>query len=366
MKILIISLLKRKITSKQTASRPRVIYELTKGLLKQGHQITILGTGDSHVPGANIIPIIPKDWVSMPAAENPFYAQTADLVRLVKKIEQIAKDFDIIHNHTYPEFVNLIAAERIKTPMITTLHAQATPEFDAVLSLFPKTYLVSISQAHRRLFKKAHISQVIYNGVDTSLYAFDDQKQDYLLWLGRLGRAKDKQGRFFDAKGARWAIKLAQETRQKLIMAGNVEDPKFFKNDVKPHLNDKIRWIGGVSPEYTLTKQKVARLMQKARCFLMTVNWYEPFGLVMAEAQSCGTPVIGFNKGSVRELVVDGKTGFVVEYRQGTKGLKTALSKIDLIKPQDCRDHVVENFSIEKMVKNYERAYLNVSKFGKF
>jgi len=111
-----------------------------------------------------------------------------------------------------------------------------------------------------------------------------------------------------------------------------------------------------------LTKPEVAALMQKAKAFLMPINWHEPFGLVIAEAMSCGTPVIGFDRGAVSELIVDGKTGFVVPPEKGIEGLKEALSKIDSIKPQDCRDHAVKNFSTEKMVDNYEKTYLEIIK----
>ena len=102
--------------------------------------------------------------------------------------------------------------------------------------------------------------------------------------------------------------------------------------------------------------------MQKAKVFLMTINWYEPFGLVMAEAMSCGTPVIGFNRGAVPELIVDGKTGFVVSPQEGIDGLKTALSKLETIKPIDCRNHVVTNFSTQTMIDNYEKTYLEIIK----
>lgn len=356
-----VSLLKRKVTPEITASRPRVIYELTNGLLKKGHEITLLGTGDSNIPGAKLIPVIPKSFVDMPLFENPVYAETSYLVQLAKKIEEIASQFDVIHNHTYPEFINLIVGDQVKTPMVTTVHAQVTLELDEVLSLFPKSYLISISNAHKNLFKKAKIYQVIYNGIDTNLYAFEDKKEDYLLWLGRLSKAKNADGSFQDPKGVRWAIQLAQETGSKLKLSGNVENIEFFNQDIKPHLNDKIEWVGSVSPELPLTKQQVVQLMQKAKTFLMTINWYEPFGLVMAEAMSCGTPVIGFDRGSVSELVLDGKTGFVVQPEKGIEGLKEALSKIDQINPQDCRNHVVQNFSLNKMVENYEKVYQEIS-----
>ncbi len=357
MRILIASLLKRNITPTTTASRPRVIYELIKGLLAKEHEVTVLATGDSEIPGATIVPIIPKAFVHLPAFENPFYAETSYLVQLAKKIEELAPQFDIIHNHTYPEFINLLIADKVKTPMVTTVHAQATEELDTVLSLFPTTSLISISHAHKKLFKKTHIQKVIYNGVDTTFYGFQGQKDDYLLWIGRVSKAKNPDGSFMDPKGVTWAIALARKTGSNLKLAGNVEDQTFFDTKIKPYLNDKIQWIGPVSSEQVLKKEEIVALMQKAKAFLMTVNWEEPFGLVMAEAGSCGTPVIGFNRGSVPELVKDGETGFVVDPTEGVEGLEKALKKIDSIQADKCREHIVQNFSLQQMIDKYEETY---------
>lgn len=368
MKILIVSLLKRKITSKITASRPRIIFDLVSRLIARGHKVSILGTGDSFVPGAEIIPVIPKSFIEMGAYENPFYAETGFLVKMAKILEKIGNKFDIIHNHTYPEFINLLVVDKLKKPILTTIHAQMTPEIDEVLSYFngiKNSYLVSISYAHKKLAKKTKIWKVIYNGVDTNLYAFKEKKKDYLLWIGRLSQARDKKGNFLDPKGVRWAIELARATGSKLLLSGNVEDIEFFERDVKPYLSKKIQWIGPVSKEQPLTKKEVAKLMQNAKAYLMTINWYEPFGLVMAEAQACGTPVIGFDRGSVSELVLDGKTGFVVNPKKGILGLKKALEKIEQVKPIDCRKWVEKKFSLEKMVENYEKAYKQIISFYK-
>ena len=362
MKILIASLLKRAVNEKTLSSRPRIIYELVSGLIKKGHQITLIGTADSQINGVTTIPIIDKSFVELPAFENPFYAETSFLVKLAKKIEEIGNNFDIIHNHTYPEFLNLLVANKIKTPVVTTIHAQATPELDDVLSLFNQTYFISISQAHKKLFKKTKIFKVVYNGIDANIYSYQEKKDDYLLWLGRLSKAKNPDGTFMDPKGVKWAIKLAQESGSKLLMSGNIEDMNFFNSDVKPYLSDKIQWVGPLEKELIMTKPEIAALMQKAKVFLMTINWYEPFGLVMAEAMSCGTPVIGFDRGAVSELIVDGKTGFVVPPETGINGLKEALNKINQILPQDCRDHIVKNFSTGKMVDNYEKTYLEIIK----
>lgn len=361
MKILIASLLKRDVNEKTLSSRPRIIYELVNGLVKKGHEITIIGTGQSIIPGVKTIPIIEKAFVEMGPFENPFYAETSFLVRLTQKIQEIAPNFDIVHNHTYPEFINLLVADKINTPLATTIHAQVTPELDEVLSVFTKnSYLFSISEAHRRQFKKTNIYKIVYNGIDTNVYTFQEKKEDYLLWLGRLSKAKNPDGSFMDPKGIKWAIKLAQETGSNLKLGGNIEDMEFYNRDVKPYLNDKIQWIGPLSSELSLTKPEVSKLMQNAKAFLMTINWYEPFGLVMAEAMACGTPVIGFDRGSVKELIIDGKTGFVVSPEKGIDGLKEAYGKIATIKPIDCRKHVEENFSTKTMVNNYEKAYQEI------
>lgn len=356
MRILLVAHLKRKVAPGQTAARSRVIYELARGLRERGHEVTLLGTGDSKISGVKIIPAVPKELVSS-SYENEFYAHTSYLAQLTLKLRQVAHDYDVVHNHVYPEFFPLSALEHLHVPLVTTIHAQATPELDAGLGLYPSARLVAISKAHKKGFKKAKVKHVAYNGVDTKLFRYQEKKGDYLLWIGRLGRAKDKNGQFVDAKGVRWAIELARKTGSKLKLSGNVEDIDFYNTDVKPYLNRKIKWIGGVSPEPPLSKREVAELMGGAKAYLMTINWEEPFGLVMAEAGATGTPVIGFDRGSVAEIVQDGKTGFVVSPRAGVRGLEQALSRISEIDSSRCREYVLRHFSTSQMVERYEKIY---------
>lgn len=372
LKIALLAGLKRPITLQTTVSRNRIVLELAQGLVKKGHEVTLFGTSDSNIPGVKIVGVIPKGFVEMPSAENPFYEETGFLVSLAKKIEDHALEFDIIHNHTYPEFINLLIADKIKTPMVTTIHAQATGEFDNTLSLFPNSKLISISKAHSRLFKKTKFENIVYNGVDTNLYSFSNSKREYLLWLGRMSKAKNKDGSFMDPKGIRWAIELARQTGERLLLSGNVEDIEFYNKDVKPFLNDKIQWVGPVSSEQALSKEEVISLMQGAKAFLMTINWEEPFGLVMAEAMACGTPVIAYNRGSTPELVLDGLTGFIIEpedsvldsrwiiKKKGIEGLVEAIKRIGEIDRAACRKHIEKNFSVSKMVDGYEKVYQDV------
>lgn len=354
MKILILAPLTRKITPKITAARPRVIFDLVTGLKKRGHQITILGTGDSHIPGVKIIPVIKKGFYELsPSFENPFYAHTSFLVKQAKMAEKISSRFDIIHNHCYPEFINLLVDKDLKAPMVTTLHLILWPELDEAFSLFPRSKIIGPESA-KRSAKKTKLYKAISLGINTDLFSFQPKKDDYLLWIGRLGKAKDEKGNFIDLKGVRWAIKLARATNSKLLMAGSVEDPEFFKRDVKPYLSKKIKWITKVSFEQPLSKKQVAKLMRKAKVFLMMSD---SFGLVAMEALSCGTPVIGFAGKRPSKIVINGKTGFAVKRKDGLEELKRALKNIDKINPKDCREHIEKNFSLEKMIDSYEKVY---------
>ena len=211
MKILILAPLTRKISPKITAARPRLIFDLITGLKKKGHKISVLGTKDSYIPGVKIIPVIKKSFYEISSSfENPFYAHTSFLVEQTKRAEKISANFDIIHNHSYPEFINLLAEKNFKAPLVTTIHAEMRTELDNVLSFFPGSRLICISKSEKKSAKRTKIYKVIYNGIDTNLYKFSPKKEAYLLWLGRLSLAKDKKGDFRDPRGVKWAIKLAE------------------------------------------------------------------------------------------------------------------------------------------------------------
>lgn len=357
MRILLVSTLKRKIAPDFFASRSRIIYQIAEGMIKKGHSVSILGTGDSYVPGATIIPVLEKGWVDLPPVENEFVRQTSALLKLSRILVEIQDDFDVIHNHTYPDVFPSVIEDQLKIPLVTTLHAVATDYLDDLMSHYKKSHFVALSQSYKKLYTQTPIEFVVYNGVDTNLYKYQEKKENYLFWLGRLPKGKDEQGNFLDPKGVRWAIALAQKTKTPLYMAGSCEDPAFFEQDIKPHLSDTIQWVGDVSPEQSVPIEKIVSLMQGAKAFLMTINQEEPFGLVMAEAGSCGTPVIAFDRGSVREVVKDGLTGIIVPPSNGVEGLADALMAISGISPSECRNHIKENFSVETMVKNYEDLY---------
>lgn len=355
LRILILAPVKRPLNPQTTVSRNRVVLDLVSGLLFRGHEITLIGTKDTVIPGAKTIGIVPTGLNFLPKAENPFYQQTSYLTRMIKKLLEVQGEFDIVHNHLYPEFLPLLVSDLLKIPMVTTVHAQMTDELSQTLTQFPGANLVAISYMAQKA--SGLPMTVIHNSVDTDFFVPNDQPKDYFLSIGRMSAALDKDGNFLDPKGIGNAIKIAQKMNLRLKIVGNVEDRKFFDTLVKPHLSDKIGFVGEVSPEQMLTREQIRDLFAGAIAFLNPINWEEPFGLVMAESLSCGTPVIAFNRGAVSEILVDGKTGFVIDPHSGIEGIIEAIKKIDQIDRKACREHAMANFSVSRMVDDYERFY---------
>jgi glycosyltransferase involved in cell wall biosynthesis len=155
-------------------------------------------------------------------------------------------------------------------------------------------------------------------------------------------------GRIIPEKGVKEAIQVALKTDRRLIITGQVTPASqwYFDEHIKPHLSDKILYLGMID------KAQLTKYYQKAAALLVPIRWEEPFGLTMAEAMACGTPVIAFRRGSVPEVVKDGKTGFIVE---NTAEMIEAIENIDRINRQDCRTHVEKNFTNTRMVNNYEK-----------
>lgn len=371
LKIALLAGLKRPITPDTTVSRNRIIADLAMGLVAKGHDITIFGTKDSNLPNVKFVSVIETGLNFYKLTENPFYTETAYITHSVCEFVKQQGQFDIFHNHMYPEFLPLLALSSVKIPTVTTIHGQITDELRmALLDTQGKSSLVCISESARRRFNAS--AELVYNGIDTSFYSpVENPKKDYILFIGRMAKGK-KDGKFIDPKGVVSVIKAAQQSGEHLKIVGNVEDKKFYDELVAPNLSEKIELIGGVSAEQNLTREQVRDLHRDAKAFLFPINWEEPFGLVMTEAMSCGTPVIAYNRGSVSELVRDDITGFVIEpedtgkesewiiKKKGIEGLVEALQRVGEIDRKACRDHVVNNFSVEKMVEGYEKVYQKI------
>jgi|SRR3989344_2770480 len=331
-----------------------IAYYQALGLSEKGHEIILFAAkGNSKNFNSNIklIEVGKGDIVTGSAAERKFDPTLTEgsrelrlemvyLSEVVQKLIDFKESYDIVLNNMRGEAVFLPIAKMLKKPFVNVIHLNIFSELSELFQNF-KTPIITISNAQRKDFPNLSYLATVYNGVDVNRFQYNDKPADYLLMVGSIGRHKNQVD----------AIKAAKETGKKLILVGKIRDNDYFEEIKKDIDGERINWMGEVD-----FKTKI-KLYKNAQAFLFPVLWKEPFGLVMIEAMSCGVPVIAYNHGAVSEVLVNNKTGYVIEnYRQ----MIEAIRKIDRLKRQDCRKHVEENFTIKKMVDSYEKALLSI------
>ena len=313
-----------------------VVSLLTEELVERGHDVTLFASGDS-VTNARLI--AGCDRFLRGSSRD---SHVLSMLNVLTCFDASSK-FDIIHNHTCPEGMAL--AEFADKPVLTTLHGGMKNELDLLFERYTGWYATISHSAKAELPKKARFAGVVYNGIDVSSFPYNaGPRQDYLLYLSRMSVEK----------GPHLAIEIARRLGMRLVMAGNVNTPDipFFREQVEPHIDgDLIQYVGEAD------QAEKRRLLSEARCLVAPVTWAEPFGLFMAEAMACGTPVIALRKGSTPEVVRHGETGFVVDSVEEMADAVANLGKID---PAACRARVVEEFSIKRMTDRYLEAYETV------
>lgn len=329
-----------------------VVSHLSENLMKRGHDVTLFASGDSDTK-AKLVSVVPE---SLRKLGVPYFYDSYNILNLVEAFSQQNK-FDIIHTHI--DIYDPIFRGYSKTPTLATLHnifwSSKTGEKDGlwyahngrvlVYEKFPSLPYISISDKYRNLCPaKINFVKTIYHGLDINNFKFQPSPENCFVWLGRITRVK----------GLDIAVKLAEEMDFSLLIAGAVVSPEekiFFEKEIKPHLNKKIQFLGELKSD-----QEKTEFLSKGKALIYPLRWEEPFGIVMAEAMACGTPVIAFDRGSASEVVKDGKTGYII--RDGDLNeMIEAIKKIDQIDRNECRKWVEENFTIEKMVSSYEKIY---------
>ena len=321
----------------------RVIYNLCEGLTKRGHEVVLFGTGADKT-SAKLYPIFPKGLWSLPQESE----KTSYYTYAMSKIARAARKYqlDVLHDHLGPLALSLYGmADRI--PIVHTLHVPTNNDRAAIYKLLGAR-LVSISNNQRKPYPRLDYIATVYNGVDTDIYAFHALSKEYMLFVGEMSTVKRN-------KGILEAIAVAEKTEKHLIVAGKVpspnqkEDYAALRERVAPALKKKcVTYVGEVN------EKQLVPLYQNAKAVLFPIQWEEPFGLVMIEAMACGTPVIAFQRGSVPEVIVDGKTGYIVST---ANEMARAVSRIDQIDRGMVRKYTEDNFSKERMVDEYEKLY---------
>jgi len=312
-----------------------VASNITEGLVARGWKnITLFATKDS-VTKAKLI-----GWVEKGYEEDKSQIPLVSTVLHISKVMEMADQFDLIHSNF--DYIPLTYHHFIKTPMLTTIHGFSDPDILRVYRDHKDTYYVSISDADRD--KELPYLATIYNGIDLSNLTFRQSPGDKLVCYGRI----------HPDKGYHLAIEVAKKCGMELILAGIIQDQKYFDEQVMPFVDDKlIKFIGPVNPV-----QRDA-LLKEAYAVLHLNTIPERFGLVMAESMAAGVPVIAMDLGSCREVIVDRKTGFLVN---SVDEAAEVIGKIDLIDRAECRKHVENNFTIDKMVEGYEKVYEQIFK----
>jgi glycosyltransferase involved in cell wall biosynthesis len=314
-----------------------VVALLADGLAEAGHDVTLFATGDSKT-------VAELEYVFEQA---PGSAAINDIVldttHTLFSLRDARDRFDVLHVHT--PFSALAAAVETGIPTVHTLHGSFVPEMRRLYShVADRVWFVAISEAQRRFDEDLRYGGVVYNGIDMDVYTLQEEKEDFVLFLGRTP----------PEKGWRRAIDAAMLAGERLVSAVKIAhwaEQKEWEENIQPALPPDFEVLGEISQE-----EKVD-LLRRAKAVLFPIDWPEPFGLVMTEAMACGTPVIATPRGSVPEVVEDGVTGWIVDVEDYPAQAAERLKRLSEIDPHRCRDRVQRLFSKEAMVAGYERVF---------
>jgi glycosyltransferase involved in cell wall biosynthesis len=313
-----------------------VVSLVTEGLVDRGHDVTLFASGGSRTKANLVTPLIdPPDPALL---GNSWY----DAYHAVAAYLDIADRFDVVHDHSGIVGPTLGALGRGRPPVVHTLHGPWTePSRKLYGMLADSIHLVAISEAQRADNPDIRYAGVVHNGVDLDDYPLIEDKDDFLVYIGRAN----------PDKGPTLAIEVARRAGLPLAMVVKRNEPferAYWDEIVAPLLHDEVEVYEAIS------HRRKVDLLGRARAMVFPIQWPEPFGLVMVEAMACGTPVVACPAGAAVELVDEGVTGYL---RESIDGLVGAIGEIGRCSPLVCRQRVSENFSADAMVEGYERVY---------
>jgi glycosyltransferase involved in cell wall biosynthesis len=335
MKVAQVAPLFESVPPKAYGGTERVVSYLTEELVRQGHDVTLFASGDS-VTQATLVPAVAESV----RPSGAYYSWLAYHMIEMDLVEQMAESFDVIHFHT--DYLHFPVLKRLRVPHVTTLHGRLDlPEFAPLYRRFAGVPFISISDHQRRPVPWADWRATVHHGLPRDSYPFQPQIGDYFVFIGRISPEKRVDR----------AIEIALHCDIPLYIAAKIDtaDDAYFNDRIKPLLRHPlVQFVGEVG------EQAKRELLTHARALLFPIDWPEPFGLVMIEAFSCGTPVIAYANGSVPEIMEDGVTGFVVHDQDEAV---RAAKKIHTIDRKQCRAAFERRFTAECMAEKYLRAY---------
>jgi len=335
MRIAQISPLTEAVPPKLYGGTERVIAWLTEELVTLGHDVTLFASGDSHT-SARLEAIWPRALRLDTSVRDPMGLHMAMLEQVRRQSDQ----FDVLHFHL--DYYPFSLFSRQTTPFITTLHGRLDlPEHQPVFTTFSSMPVISISNSQRRPVPQAGWVKTIYHGLPADLLTPKRVRPSYLAFLGRISPEKSVDR----------AIRIAERCGLPIKIAAKVDkaDRDYFEEQIRPLMSlPFVEYLGEINdaqkPEF----------LSGAIALLVSIDWPEPFGLVMIEAMACGTPVIAFNRGSVPEIVEDGLTGFIVEDETSAVG---AVGQLSTLSRERVRARFDERFTARRMANEYLAVY---------
>jgi glycosyltransferase involved in cell wall biosynthesis len=312
------------------------VAQLALGLKARNFDVVVYSNGESTVE-------VERRWL-YDRAQWPIvgemYDNLKDFNHTSWAVADAAADCDVIHLNNIP---GLFQARLVRQPVVYTVHHPHEQQLTDLYRYLPDAHYVTISDFQRRQEPMPNM-RTIRHGVDTSLYRLQEQKDDYLSFIGRIA----------PVKGTHLAIQVAKKTGIPLKIAGEVQ-PRFrdyFDSEIKPHIDGRfIEYVGEANLE------EKNQLLGGSRAMLFPIQWDEPFGLVMIEAMACGTPVLAMPRGSVPEVVKDGVSGWIC----GSVDELADRARHLTIAPSTVRAYVEREFSIERMTDLYIELYTEVT-----
>jgi glycosyltransferase involved in cell wall biosynthesis len=319
-------------------------YMLVEQLHKAGHEVTLFAASgsDKTLPCVSFLSPTAKELFSLDQDVDNYREEAyTSLMQLLQK-----SDFDIVHNNSL-HYVPLQLAASLPMPMVTVLH---TPPFFPLIRGFqeatraPNHRVIAISKAVVRCWRQLFPSletTLVYNGVNTQHWKPQRKQKRQAVWFGRIT----------PEKGTHLAIKAALLAKISLRICGPVHDDRYFSEQVQPLLSRQVSYLGN------LKTLDLAREVARASVSVCTPCWEEPFGLVAAEALASGTPIAGFHRGALPEILTS-HTGILVE--ENTMALANAIEHAQRLSKQACRQRAVETFSMSAMIRGYTTVYQNL------
>jgi glycosyltransferase involved in cell wall biosynthesis len=313
----------------------RVVAYLTDALVDLGHEVTLVASGDSQTR-AQLMSASPRSL----RLDQTCRDYLAYHIRQLELVACHAESFDVIHFHT--GFLHMPLARRLATPSVTTLHGRLDlPEVQMLMESLPDVPVVSISDSQRLPIAMANWIGTVYHGLPPHLLPFQPAPDDYLAFIGRISPEKRVDR----------AIAIAGQAGVELRIAAKVDaaDRDYFAQSIEPLLDRPgVQYLGEIG------EQEKAALLGGARALLFPIDWPEPFGMVVIEALSCGTPVIAWDHGSVPELLDDGVTGWIVD---SVDAAVEAVGRTRDIDRAACRAVFEQRFGAERMAADYLAIY---------